>query len=232
MHQSDSLSENKLRVLVRKLVKAQEEERALISKDLHDSVGSSLVAVRFLMERIQKESGGRFCETNPCFGQAIRMIRDLAAETRRISDGLYPQMLETLGIKTALATFCDDFRKDYPNIALNCRIDLAEHKLPCSIKLVLYRLAQDGIDNIVRHSRANRVFLCIKNRDGPLVFELEDNGTGFDVNRVLDDDFLDDSAGLGLQRMTQQAESSGGRFEVFSKTGSGTRILAKWTLDT
>jgi len=76
-------------------IKKQEEERALISKDLHDSVGSSLVAVRFLLERIQKEPDGGYGETDLWLGQAIQMILELVAETRRISDGLYPQMLET-----------------------------------------------------------------------------------------------------------------------------------------
>lgn len=232
MHKSDSLSEKKLRVLVKKLIKAQEEERAFISKELHDSVESSLVAVRFLMERIQKESGGKLCQTDPCFEQAIQMIRDLAAQTRRISDGLYPQMLETLGLETALGTFCDHFRKDWPAIALDCYLYLNENKLPNHIKLVLYRMVQDGIDNVARHSMADRAFLHIKNKNGPLVFELKDNGAGFDVARTMQNGFLDNSAGLGLQRMTERTKSSGGRLDVLSKPGNGTQILAEWILDT
>ena len=126
----------------------------------------------------------------------------------------------------------DHFSKDWPDIALDCRLDLAENKLPGSIKLVLYRMVQEGIDNVVTHSMADRVFLRINNKDGLLTFKLDDNGVGFDVTPTMQNDFLDDSAGLGLQRMTERAESSGGRLEVFSKPGNGTRILAEWILDT
>ncbi len=223
-------SEKKQRNLARKLIDAQEAERIRIAKDLHDSIGSSLVAVRFLLERKLREFGATDCRQDICLENVVDMVQDIVSETRRISQNLHPQILERLGLGAALASYCGDFQQQRPGIQLETDIDVPEERVTESLKLIVFRLVQGGLANVTKHSRADRVGLTVKETQGTLLFELTDNGIGFDTQKVMKDGFVDDSGSLGLESMRERVESSGGRFSLEPGEDGGSRFYARWPL--
>ncbi|MGM0644439.1 MAG: PAS domain-containing sensor histidine kinase [Thermodesulfobacteriota bacterium] len=223
-----STPENRSLAFMRKFINAREDEQARLSKDIHDSIGSSLVAVRFLLERKLKELGDGDRGTDVPIEYIIEMVQGLVVETRRISQDLYPRILEQLGLQVALTSLCDHFRAEYSTVTLTYDLDLDETALSWRLKLLVYRLMQDGLSNVAAHSRADHVSAAIKNRPEFLEFKLEDNGVGFDMDQVMDSGFSHESTSIGIESMRARVESSGGRFTVFSKEGDGARIQAEW----
>ncbi len=225
-----TVSEQRLRTLNRKLIDAQETERARISKDLHDSIGASLVAVRFAVERKMKEIRDADCEQEISMAPVLGMLRDIVTDVRRISQNLHPVVLERLGVVTAVKSYCEDFQKWRPDMTFEYAVDLSEDKLSDRMKLLLFRLVQESLANVTKHSKAAHVRFELTEKGGNIVFDMEDDGQGFDVKKTRDAAFNDGEAGLGLQSMKERAESFGGRFSVRSAVGLGARIQAEWPL--
>ena len=223
-----ALSEKKLRALSRKLIKAREEERVCISKDLHDSIGSSLVAIRFLLEKKLKECGNTFCEGEVSLENIIHMVQDLVVEIRRISQSLYPQMLEQIGLQAALTSLFNQFQTEHPDVTLQYHLDTDQSRLSDQMIPTLYRLVQEALCNMAEHSRADYVELVLKADDESIHFKLEDNGIGFDIEQVMENGFTEETGLLGIQIMKERIEWSGGNLTIQSKKDQGTRIHAEW----
>ncbi|AOY58586.1 MULTISPECIES: PAS domain-containing sensor histidine kinase [Desulfococcus] len=223
------LSERKLRALSVKLMEAGESERKRISKELHDSVGSALTAVQFAMERKVGEMDGRPCEKKTCLEDILLMIHTIADEVRRISKNLHPSVLEDLGIKAALRAYGRQFQKLYRNIALDQIVDMDESAVPGYLKLLIYRIVQESLNNAVKHGGADHVRLELRQNDNTLDLVVRDNGRGFDLQEIQKRNL--GIGGLGLESMKERTEHAGGMFEVSSAPGVGTRIRAAWTLD-
>ncbi len=222
------ISEKRLRVLNRKLIDAQEAERARISKDLHDSIGASLIAVQFAVERKLKEIGEAACEKEVCLEEVIGMLQNIVVDTRRISKNLLPVSLEQLGLKSAVKSYCKNFDKGNPDIVFEYEVDIQEETLPERMKLMLFRMTQEGLNNVVKHSQAEHVWFVLTQNDGRIIFDMVDDGQGFDLKSVQSDETGDDSTGLGLQSLAERVESFGGKLTIKSTVGLGARIHAEW----
>jgi len=223
------LSERKLRALSVKLMEAGESERKRISKELHDSVGSALTAVQFAMERKIAEMGGRPCGMKTCLEDILPMINTIADEVRRISKNLHPSVLEDLGIKAALRAYGRQFQKLYKNIALDQVVDMDEAAVPGYLKLLIYRIVQESLNNAVKHGGAGHIHLELRQIENTLDLLIRDNGRGFDLQEIQKRNL--GIGGLGLESMKERTEHAGGMFEVSSAPGAGTRIRAAWALD-
>jgi signal transduction histidine kinase len=125
-----------------------------------------------------------------------------------------------------LGWFCREFQATYSGIRILREIDLQEEDVPEPLKIVIFRIVQEAMNNVVKHSTADKVRLRLTKSDGALDLEIEDNGPGFDLSEA----FSSDSAtkGFGLASMKERTDFSGGSFTVQSGAGSGTAIRVSW----
>jgi len=219
-------SEERLRDLSVKLIQVQETERKRISQELHDSIGAGLSAIKFSLEKKISEMGERPKE-GPVLEDIVKRLQDIIVETQRISRNLHPSILDDLGISAAIRSFCREYQEVYTDIQVHQDVEADEENLPENFKILLYRLVQESLNNIAKHSGATQVELALKMTETSIDMVVEDNGEGFDLNNLYKNRSIR-KGGLGLRGMKERTELSGGSFEVRSAPGTGTKIRAKW----
>lgn len=223
-------SENQLRVLSSKLMEAQENERKRVAHELHDSIGASLTAVKYGLEReiIHAREEKRGLDKN-MLGQLTSTVESTIKDLRRIYGNLRPLILDDLGILAAMRSLVRQFREVRPKVKFEEAVEVEESEVPEPLKIVLYRLIQEALNNVAKHSEAERVELSLTRKSDTLVLSMRDDGKGFDLREILSEDQY--RTKLGLQSMKERAELSGGSFAIVSSKGKGTMIRVVWTLE-
>jgi signal transduction histidine kinase len=197
-----------LEQLTRLMLRVQEDERRRLARDLHDEAGQVLSAVK-----IELELDGRN-EAGALVGRALAQVRDL-------SNLLRPSALDDLGLTPALQALTSD-------VADHARLDVALQAgdlggaLPPDLEVVIYRVVQEALTNVVRHAEARHVRVCVERRDGDIVVAVEDDGRGLDGSRLPQ---------LGLLGMRERVTALGGRLEVGARAQGGTRVEATMPLE-
>ena len=206
---------------------AKEEERKRISQELHDSVGQYLTSIKFSMENIigQMERGSSSLSLKS-LKDSIPIIQATIEEVRSISMNLRPSTLDDLGILDTVSWFCREFHSVYSDITINQTIALQEGDVPEHLKIIIFRIIQEALNNVAKHSRADMVDISLIRRDTTIDLTISDNGIGFDVRKALMSE--DYSKGLGLASMEERADLSGGCFSIDSVPGLGTLIMTTW----
>jgi signal transduction histidine kinase len=225
LRMEDSLrgSEEQLRLLAARLLSTQEEERKRIARELHDSIGASLSAVKFSMENVIEQNQKGTVKLEP-IEYSIRVIQQAIEEVRRIVMDLRPSILDDMGIITTLNWFCKQFQTIHSNVHIDIRIEIKGDEIPETLKITIFRIIQEAFNNIAKYSEAEWVEVSIAKLDDTIQLTIEDHGIGFDYeNRK-------SGKGFGLMSMRERTELSCGVFVVDSKIGEGTRIQASWTL--
>jgi len=215
-------SENRLHHLSSQLLAAQENERRRIARELHDSIGQSLAATKFILEKKLNQLSKGSPPPGVTLEDVIPMIQNAIEESRRISMDLWPSVLDDLGILSAISWFCRQFEIVYSSISIEKQLDIREDEVPTPLKVVIYRVLQETLNNIAKHSQADRVYISLWKQDGKIELTIEDNGIGFDPETS--------RKGLGLVSMKERVEFSGGMLAIESDLGSGTTIRATWTI--
>ncbi len=214
-------SEKQLRFLSSKLISAQEEERKRIAGELHDSICSSLTAVKFgLEDAMERYNIGQ--QPASALENLVRVSQHSIKEVRRIMADLNPHLLEDKGFIAAVEYFVRDFRKIYTTTDVELKIDLNESDIPENLKIVLFRITQEAFNNIAKHSDATLVILSVAKWGHIIELFIKDNGKGFDTRSVLAE--ADAYEGYGLPGMMERAELNGGSFEIESVPGEGTAV--------
>lgn len=219
------ISERRLRLLSAKLLVSQEEERKRISLEVHDSISSSLSAIKIGLENLLEQVGGNR-EDSRVIESLLLLTRQTMEEARRIMSALRPSILDDLGLIPAIDSFCRSFQRLHKDILIEQRIDIQEGDLPENLKIIIYRIMQEALHNVAKHSRADFVALSLGRRSAAFELTIEDNGGGFDLDAVLARE--DAERGLGLTSMRERAEFSGGTCTIESSPGHGTIIRASW----
>lgn len=220
-------SERDLRILSSQLLIAQEKERKRVAGELHDGIGQSLTAIKFGVENALKQMDKKMAEASTKSLEAIiPLAQETVEEVRRIQTDLRPSMLDDLGILATISWFCREFQTIYSSIRIEKQINIQEDEVPELLKTVIYRVLQEAMNNIAKHSRADLVGFCLRKIDGLIELAIEDNGLGFDVENALS--LKNSTRGLGLSSMKERTELSGGVFTVESTPGQGTVIRASW----
>ncbi len=214
-------SENRLRYLSSELMTAQEKERKRIAGELHDSVAASLGAIIFSIEKTrgQMEHDEK---AKAGLSDLISMIQQVSVETRRIMAALRPSVLDDLGIVPAINWFCREFQKTYSSISIERLIDIEEDHIPDSLRTPIFRICQEALNNIAKHSKASLVNLYLQKRTGTIELTIRDNGLGFSPDTA--------KRGLGLSTMKERTELAGGTCTIESVKGAGTTIRCSWPL--
>jgi signal transduction histidine kinase len=218
-------SEKRRRELSVKILEAQEKERKLIARELHDGIGASLTAIKYTLES-QLSSGGH---GNP--GKLARitdMVRKTLEETQKISTHLRPSVLDDLGLVPAVRSLCREFGEVYPGIAVETRLEDVRGNLPDILSITIYRITQEALNNISKHSHANRVRVSLCSTPRGLELCVEDNGRSLGMEDVLAG--KKGRRGMGLEGMRERVELSEGNFELIARKEVGTTIRAHWPL--
>jgi signal transduction histidine kinase len=221
-------SEAKLRALSSKILETQEAERKAIAKELHDSIGSSLTAIKYALEKKLMDMNQKPKIEGISLEQVIKMVRDTMEETRRISSNLRPSLLDDLGLLTAITSICREHQRLYDSLQIDTRLNIEEFDIPDSLKIVIYRVLQEALNNIIKHSGADHVDLCLERTEHGIEFIIEDNGKGFDLGAV--GTGLDSMGGMGLDGMSERVALSNGRFDIATEKGGRTAIRAFWPI--
>jgi PAS domain S-box-containing protein len=220
-------SEKQLRHLSSQLLSAQENERKRIAQELHDGIGQSLSAIKFSMENTLKQTEKE--KTRPVVKSLetiIPMIQASIEEIRKTAMDLRPSTLDDLGILATISWFCREFETIYSGIRIEQQIDIQENEVPAPLKTVIYRVLQEALNNVAKHSKADFVRLSLSKTGRTVELSIGDNGVGFDVREALTVEAV--RRGLGLSSMKERSELSGGSFAIESSKGEGTIVRALW----
>jgi len=218
-------SERQMKFLSSQLLSIQETERKLIATELHDNLGQVLSAVKFGIENtLNRMKQGTAI---PATLQAIiPTLQNAIEEVRRIYTRLRPSLLDDLGILATIAWFCREFQKIYPDVSVQTSLLIEESDVPESLKIVIYRVLQEAMNNVAKHSKASSVEVSLVKAGDTIELTITDNGKGFETGQKLSPELS--GMGLGFASMKERAELSGGFLVVESTRRVGTTIRALW----
>ena len=207
----------------KKLLTVQEEERKRLSRELHDGIGQSLYSILILLNIIDSELDGKGSEN-------LQNAKEITATTmkdiNRIARSLRPSILDDLGFILALKSHIKDFKK-LTNLQVDLEIRGTTKRLQPEYETALFRVCQEALTNIQRHSKASVVKICIHFLEQDIYLLIQDNGDGFSIDDYNKDYF---KTGIGLFSMKERIEAIGGEINVSSKIGKGTKIEIRLSL--
>ena len=221
-------SESHLRFLSSQLLTVQEDERKRISAELHDDIAAKLAGIKFVLEKKLMETDEKNKEMSQSLRDIVSLVLDTIASTRRIMINLRPAMIDDLGILATLNWYSREFEQIFSPIQVEKQINIKEIEIPDHLKIIIFRILQEAMNNIAKHSGANHVYLSLQKINGTLALSIEDNGRGFDVeNKTLKSETFQ---GFGIVNMKERARLSGGDFAIKSFQKKGTSIKVTWPL--
>lgn len=210
--------------LLRRLVSSQESERRRIARDIHDTLGQRLTALRLKIASLRQDAAG-----DHKFAARVERIQQISArldsEVSFLAWELRPSALDDLGLAEALGTYVDEWSRHY-EIAADFHSEPLPHEpVNRETETHLYRITQEALNNIAKHSGADNVSVVLKRRDDDVILIVEDNGRGFE--QIRSQRKAESGKGLGLLGMSERANLVGGEVEIESAPGRGTTIYAR-----
>ncbi len=210
------LADAKLKRLTQRVFDAQEEERSRVARELHDGISQILVGVRYALDTARRRLSPDNDKAAVPLDKGFDALSTAIQEVRRISRDLRPGVLDDLGLGPALKTLADDFAT-HTGIATRFDTVVFRNRLDQEAKIALYRIAQEALTNIERHSGASEVVIDLRGTRGGAVLKISDNGCGIDGLR---------GGGLGLRNMQERVEQLGGNLQIRTSP-RGTMIEAR-----
>ena len=211
------LSERVSRDSVRRVVEAQELERARLARELHDETGQALTSILLGLKPLEQ-----LAESDEA-REAVASLRALVVSTlqdvRRLAVELRPAALDDFGLVAALERLVETF-EEQSGLTVDLETQLGAERLSKEAETALYRVIQEALTNIVKHSGARRVSIVLRRNLDAVVAVVEDDGSGFDPHAARAD-------ALGISGMRERVSLAGGRLQVESRPGSGTTIVAE-----
>jgi len=196
----------------RKLTTDRERQRFLLASELHDSIGQELVGLKLTIEQVRATTRGTLNGApSRLLGGAVEKCMALIREVRGICYGLYPPALESFGLPPALMQLA----RDAPaagTVEFHVPEAVENARFPGEVEIACFRIAQEAVNNAIRHSAAGRITVSLDYKDGILTMAIADNGVGFNMEAVT-------GKGLGFISMKQRAAGAGGRLAVASRPG-------------
>lgn len=214
-------SERQIRHLSFQLLRAQEIERRRISMELHDELGQALNVMKLRIGALERDSRKDPRALREDYEQLLAYLDDIIDEVRRLSLALSPRVLEDLGLTSAIRWLIGNFER-IPGLNVNAAIEEIDHLFHQNDRMTIYRVIQEALTNISRYAEARNVSVSIRRCDGKAVFSIEDDGNGFEPERVVKQDASD--KGFGLATMNERVRMMGGSFDLTSRAGEGTKI--------
>ena len=217
-------SQEQLRTLTAGLVEAQEEERRRVSQELHDDISQRMAALAIQLEVLHRAHGISPEELHRKLGELQGQMEVLSEDLRRTARNLHPFMLTHLGLEPALRAYCEEFSKlGQRKVRFTTRA--LPGTIPPGVALCVYRVVQEALGNVAKHSGAKRVVVSLSGFDDILHLAIRDDGHGFDLERAK-------GKGLGLISMEERVRHIGGKFSISVKPGDGACIEIRIPLET
>jgi len=216
-------SQQALRALTLKIVDTQENERRQIAKELHDSIGASLAAIKYAVEGRLMHMQDAPPANAVSLEKVVDHLNETIREVRRISASLRPSMLDDLGLLATIDWYCRNCGEMYAGIAIATRLELVdEADIPEPSKIIVYRVLQEAVNNALKHSGAGNVQVHLTTDSTEIRLCVVDDGRGFNLQeRARGDDAM---SGYGLAGMHDRATMAGGRLTIDSTPGEGTTV--------
>jgi len=209
----------RLKVLSRKLVDLQENERRSVARELHDEAGQALTSLKIGLRLLERASGDTAVAARAAHLQGV--AEGVQESLHRLAANLRPPSLDHLGLVPALGQLVEDLSgSSGVNVELET-IGLDDVRFPSRVETDLYRIAQEAVTNAVRHARAREIGVLLERRRGRLRLIVEDDGCGFDPAGA------ERNGRLGLVGIRERAETLGGTLLVESGIGSGTTVVVE-----
>jgi signal transduction histidine kinase len=220
-----TLKHQQIQRLSSELLTAQETERMRISRELHDELGQSLTLIKLKIGLLEMD----LPETSPSLkklcADASEHVDQAIENTRRLSRALSPVTLETLGLTIALRRLAEDFDKS-SSVRIAADIDNIDNLLPKKFNILLFRIFQEGLNNIIKHSGASEANILLKKSEDGIRFDIRDNGKGWDFEKNSRPDSKS-KEGLGIIIMRERVRTLGGDLIIESRKNAGTRLHFK-----
>jgi signal transduction histidine kinase len=228
LYQALQQRETRLEDLVRQLVKAQEEERQRIARELHDETGQKLTALAMGLAAVESALGTDAERA----AHLVRELRELAGqsitELRNVMSDLRPSQLDDLGLVPALRWYVGSFKARHPELTVTLTAERPPQRLPSQYETVLFRIAQEALANVAKHAHASQVTVQLCQELDRVRLEVIDDGSGFDV--PLQSQVRGEEHGWGLVGIRERAALVAGKCTIESQRGAGTRISVELPL--
>jgi PAS domain S-box-containing protein len=222
-------SQRRLKEFSRKSIEALEADRKAVSRELHDSIGGNLAAIKFALESIAKTIAEKPDAATASLEKTILRLAETIKDCKRLSANLRPEIIDDRGLLPTIDWHIRQFRQHHSQINIIQLIDVDEREVPELLKIVIYRVIQEALNNAAMHSKADTIYIRLKKSGNYLEAEVEDNGRGFDFKEVSNRG--DRISGFGLKSMRERVEIIGGSFSAHSLLGAGTRVRIALPLD-
>lgn len=221
-------SEMELRKFASHLQNVREEEKVALAREIHDELGQILVALKIEMGLLKQKvvKNNSFYSSDDIlnrFDRLVSLIDKTIKTTRRIMNGLRPELLEMHGILEAIKAFISEFEVRH-QISCNFKYDITDDEMNQQQQLALYRILQEALNNIAKHSKATLVTIQLIKVDNTLKFEIIDNGIGFDINNSGRPD------SYGMIGMKERVVLLEGNLNITSEKGKGTTVSIEMPL--
>jgi PAS domain S-box-containing protein len=210
-------SRDEIRALAASLMRAQEDERRRVSRELHDHICHQLGS---LAREISNLAAGPLPSQNlqPKLEEIRARVVKTSQETQQIAHRMHTSVLDDLGLVASLKGLWGQFSDQYPDIALDFENQGLPPSMPREVSTCLYRVAEESLQNIAKHSRAKSISVRVGSNKGAVLLTIRDDGAGFDVKTVKG------NGGLGLISMKERAHSINGKLTITARLGYGTQI--------
>jgi hypothetical protein len=210
-------SNKQAHLLSGKLLKALEEERERISRDLHDEIAQFATSIKMELDLLYKLARSDNTRAKVILDGLQQRLDEMLDSMRRISFALRPTMLNDVGLVPTIESYLEQYQE---TSGIQCEWDCRLRNVECSpdVRITIYRVLQEALTNVMRHAEARSVRIALYQENGKLSLVVEDRGRGFDTTRV------DSDRCLGLVGMTERAQLVQGKLAVFSRPGAGTRL--------
>ena len=196
---------------IKAVLLAEENERSRIARDLHDGIGQLLSAAKLNLHALENVN---LQNKEFVLEKAIGLVDESAKEVRSVSHNLMPNALIKSGLVSAIKNFINQLQTD--KLKINIETSGLNKKINSEIELIVYRIIQESINNVIKHAKANQLFINLSIEKNYLHIMIEDNGRGFDVNKILEKE------GIGIKNMQSRVAFLKGTMEIDSKIDKGT----------
>lgn len=196
-------------------IRAQEDERTRIARELHDSAGQALASILLGLKVAADQD--TLQEARARLADLREVASDAAGEVRRISRELRPSVLDDLGLEPALERLAKDV-EERSQLSVPLTVDLGDARLDSELEIIIYRVTQEAMTNAVKYAGATELAIALEEVDGVVRLSVSDDGCGFDTTSIT-------GLGLGLRGMEERAELVGGSVAITSSIGTGTTVV-------
>ena len=211
----------------RQLAAAEEEERRRLARELHDEVGQHLTSLGLGLQALS-DVAPPGSEVDRRAAQLRALVSNLGGELHALAVRLRPKALDDFGLEAALASYAEEW-SSRSGIPVDVHADVQGERLPAAVEIAVYRIVQEALTNVARHSGTTRAGVVVERRDGFVVAVVDDSGRGFDTEAVAE--ARDGAPRLGLLGIRERAAMLGGTVDIESTPGGGTTLFVRIPID-